>query len=83
MKAIDKVINKEALYEDEQELKQRKYECVKMNCLKVIADLYLKGDVSHPHLKQCVVFTRSLSWNPYIRDTYDSTAVPGVWKKVH
>ena len=72
-----KQIDIEASLEDEQERKRRMYELNKTKCLNVIADLYLKGNVGHPQLKECEIFTRSLSWNPYIRDTFDSTAAPG------
>ena len=47
----NQTIDKETFYEDEQELKRRKYELNKMKCLKIMADLYLKGDVNHPYLQ--------------------------------
>ena len=78
-----KQIDVEASLEDEQERKRRMYELNKTKCLNIIADLYLKGDTGHPHLKECEIFTRSLSWDPYIRDTFDSTAAPGKIKELY
>ena len=48
-----------------------------------MADLYLNGDVDHPCLKECVIFTRSLSWIPYIRNSFDSTTMPLVHKELY
>ena len=42
--------------------------------MSIMADLFLEGNAKHPHLQECEIFTRSLSWSPYIRNTYDSTA---------
>lgn len=39
--------------------------------------------MNHPYLKECVIFTRSLSWGPYIRNTYDSTAKPRIFKELY
>lgn len=61
----------------------RMYELNKTKCLKIIADLFLKGDENHPSIQECAIFTRSLSWDPYIRDTYDSTLAPGIMKELY
>ena len=49
----------------------------------MIADLYLQGDINHPSIKECAVFTRCLSWNSYIRDSFDSTLAPEKYKELY
>jgi hypothetical protein len=48
-----------------------------------MADLFLDGDVKHPYLERCAIFTRSMSWDPYIRDSYDSTAAPKIFQELY
>jgi hypothetical protein len=64
-------------------LKRKAYQVNKAKCLRILADLYLQGDIEHPCLDKCVIFTRSLSDSPFIRDTYDSTTAPSVFLSLH
>lgn len=40
--------------------------------MRIIADLFLDGDINSPHLKEVAIFHRSLSASPYIKSTYQS-----------
>lgn len=63
--------------------KEERSKLNKCKALKVLADIYLLGDTGHEYLKLCAIFTRSLSWSLYIRNTYDSTTAPGVYQQLH
>lgn len=49
---------------------------------KVVADMYLKGDINSPHLEQVITYSRTFTYNPYIVAAYQPTTKMGVWKAV-
>ena len=65
-----------------QQLKSAQYQVNKKMAMAVLADIYLEGNTGHQYIQKCMIFTRSLSYIPYIRDTYDSTTAPTVMKKL-
>lgn len=48
-----------------------------------MADIYLKGDINSPHLKDVPIFAKSLSQYEYIKSTYQSTTALAVANKVY
>lgn len=50
--------------------------------MRIIADLYLDGDTSSPHLKEVAIFHRSLSASPYIKSTYQSVTATSTHFKI-
>lgn len=49
--------------------------------MKIIADIYLKGDINNPHLKDVAIFAKSLSDYEYIKSTYQAvTATETAYK---
>lgn len=49
---------------------------------KIIAGMYLNGNIDSPHLKNCMMYVRNFSGNPYIRAAYQSTTKPHIWAEV-
>jgi hypothetical protein len=59
------------------------YEVNKVKAMRIIADLYLEGDIDSPFLREVAIFHRSLSASPYIKSTYQSVTAKSTHFQIH
>lgn len=51
--------------------------------MRIIADLYLQGNVNHELLQEVAIFTRCLADNPHIRSTYQASTAINTYRRVN